>query len=408
MSRITDQKSERQYYIDWLRILLILSVFLFHIGMIFNTWPWHVKNDQQYGGVLKQIMIFLHNWRMPLLFMLSGAGTFFALGIRTPGQYLFERFKRLLIPLAGGIFILVPVQVYIEKISQFSSLKEFYMHMFDGIYPEGNFSWHHLWFIAYLFVIALFISPFLNFMRSRCFENFRSGLEKIVTKPLTLNIFLIPLLLSQILLRPFFETETGALLDDWASMTFYIIFFLAGFILLPSANITEAMRKYRALYLSEVIVVAIIMFSLADKAESERSAEIAHDIASIVLSWSCAITAIGFARQYMNKTSKMRKRANEAIYPFYLLHQPVIVVTGYFTVHLEVPALLKVIIVLTVSFSLTVIIYWFLIRPYNLTRVIFGMKKMERKRQESGSGLLLQPIEAKIKRSLPGKDSKSI
>jgi glucan biosynthesis protein C len=168
------------------------------------------------------------------------------------------------------------------------------------------------------------------------------------------------------------------------------------------------MRKYRALYLSEVIVVAIIMFSLADKAESERSAEIAHDIASIVLSWSCAITAIGFARQYMNKTSKMRKLANEAIYPFYLLHQPVIVVTGYFTVHLEVPVLLKVIIVLTVSFSLTVIIYWFLIRPYNLTRVIFGMKKMERKRQESGSGLLLQPIEAKIKRSLPGKDSKSI
>lgn len=155
-----NQKQERQYYIDWLRILLIISVFLFHIGMIFNTWDWHIKNDQQYGGMLRNVMTFLHNWRMPLLFLLSGAGTYFALGKRTPGEYLYERFKRLFIPLLAGIFLLVPVQVYIEKASAFGSLPDFYLHMFEGIYPEGNFSWHHLWFIAYLFVIALFISPF--------------------------------------------------------------------------------------------------------------------------------------------------------------------------------------------------------------------------------------------------------
>ena len=89
--------------------------------MIFNTWGWHIKNDQQYGGMLKQIMTFLHNWRMPLLFLLSGAGTYFALGKRTPGQYLSERFKRLFIPLAAGIFILVPVQVYIEKVPQYTT-----------------------------------------------------------------------------------------------------------------------------------------------------------------------------------------------------------------------------------------------------------------------------------------------
>ena len=225
MSTFTGQKQERQYYIDWLRILLILSVFLFHIGMIFNNWPWHIKNEQQYGGLLKQVMTFLHYWRMPLLFMLSGAGTFFALGKRTPGQYLSERFKRLVIPLAAGIFILVPVQVYIEKISQYTSLPAYYPHMFKGIYPDGNFSWHHLWFIAYLFVVSLFISPFLNFLRSERFERFTHWIEKIVTKPLALNIFIIPLLLSQILLRPYFETGTNALVNDWASMTYYIIFF---------------------------------------------------------------------------------------------------------------------------------------------------------------------------------------
>ena len=167
MTTITDQKTERQYYIDWLRIMLILSVFLYHIGMIFNPWPWHIKNSEQFGGLLCYIMNFLHSWRMPLLFMLSGAGTYFALGKRTSGQYLWERFRRLVIPLAAGIFILVPVQVYIERIDQYGSLPEYYHHMFEGIYPEGNFSWHHLWFIAYLFVISLFISPFLNFLRGR-------------------------------------------------------------------------------------------------------------------------------------------------------------------------------------------------------------------------------------------------
>ena len=97
MANNTNTGSERQYYIDWLRIMLIISVFLFHTGMIFNTWDWHVKNDILYGGVLRKVMIFLHNWRMPLLFMLSGAGTFFALGNKTTGQYLLERTRRLLI-----------------------------------------------------------------------------------------------------------------------------------------------------------------------------------------------------------------------------------------------------------------------------------------------------------------------
>jgi hypothetical protein len=90
MKTSINQKSDRQFYIDWLRIFLILSVFLFHNGMVFNTWEWHIKNDVQYGGLLTRTMFFLHNWRMPLLFMLSGAGTWFALGRRTPGQYLKE------------------------------------------------------------------------------------------------------------------------------------------------------------------------------------------------------------------------------------------------------------------------------------------------------------------------------
>ena len=383
--------SVRQYYIDWLRILLILSVFLFHIGMIFNTWDWHVKNDQTYGGTLRYVMTHLHYWRMPLLFLISGAGTYFALGKRTSAQYLGERFKRLVLPLVAGIFTLVPVQVYIERSDQFSSLWEYYPHMFEGIYPSGNFSWHHLWFIAYLFIISLIISPFLGFLRGNKFSGFKRSLERLFSRPLTLNIYLIPLILSQAILRPYFPEETHGLVDDWASMVFYVLFFLAGFVFLSSKSITESIRKQRGLFLTEAILVSIMMFTIPYMLDSEKAANMTWDILAIGVAWSCGIAAIGFARQHLNRNSKFRKLANEAIYPFYLLHQPVIVVIASVIVRWDVPVLLKVMAVTFGSFVISVSIYWFFVRPFNALRIIFGMKRLKKKSRIPGEAGQLTP-----------------
>jgi glucans biosynthesis protein C len=400
MTTCTNQKSERQFYIDWLRILLIFSVFLYHIGMIFNTWGWHVKNDQQFGGILQSVMTFLHYWRMPLLFLISGAGTYFALGKRTSAQYLGERLRRLFIPFAVGVFILVPVQVYIEKASSYNSLLEFYPHMFEGIYPEGNFSWHHLWFIVYLFVIALIISPFLGILRSERFTRFTLRLERIVTKPLALNILMIPLLLSQIVLRSYFEVNTNDLVNDGASMTLYIIFFMSGFILLPNKNIAEAIRKQRLLYLAETIAVTVIMFWGSSLSSQDRTREIIWDVASVFVALTCGITALGFAKHYLNRDSKFRKLANEAIFPFYLLHQPVIVVIGYNIVSLNIPPIWKFVIITILSFAITAGLYWLLIRRMNLLRVIFGMKMIRKEKHESETGLVLSPLMTKTTGSL--------
>ena len=371
--------SERQYYIDWLRIILIISVYLFHVGMIFNTWEWHVKNNILYGGLLRQVMIFLHNWRMPLLFMISGAGTFYALKSVSPGLYLLERARRLLVPLVAGIFILVPVQVYIEKISQYQSLPAFYPHMFEGVYPQGNFSWHHLWFIAYLFVIALFISPFLNLMRGSRFMAMIGDLEHILTKPLGLNIIIIPLFISQVVLRNFFQQETHALVNDWATFTGYLIFFLAGFILLPVKSIAGAMTRYRRLYLAETAVMMTVMMMAQEQAQSVRTAEVIYDVASLVMSWTCAVAVTGYGRKYLDQNSSFRNIANEAIYPFYLLHQPVLVITGYFIVKFDIPVLWKVCLIMTSSLILILSVYWFLVRPFNVTRVLFGMRPLKKK-----------------------------
>lgn len=392
METLEQNQKERQYYIDWLRILLILSVFLFHIGMIFNNWHWHVKNDVLCAekSTLWYIMVFLGRWRMPLLILISGAGTYFALGKRTSWQYLRERFKRLFIPLAVGIFTLVPVQVFIEKSAQYESLITFYPHMFEGFYPTGNFSWHHLWFIAYLFFIALIISPFLNYFRSGQFDLFVGNVENIVSKKMGANIFLIPLVLSQIKLRQYFPDNTHDLIHDWAAISYYLIFFLSGYILLSNKKMVESMRKQRHLFLIESVIATIILLTIPYMAGSEKASNLIWDISEAFVAWSCSVTAIGFAKQYLNFNSNFRKLANEAIYPFYLLHQPIIVVVAYFMVQWDILIIWKVLFITSTSFTLTVAIYWFLIRPFNVLRFVFGMKTINK--ENSVQTRILNPI----------------
>ena len=382
MKAFSTQKTERQYFIDWLRILLIFSVFMFHIGMFFNTWDWHVKNPTQYGGILRSAMIFLGEWRMPLLFLISGAGTYYALGKRSPGRYLGERVKRLFIPLTVGIFILVPVQVYLEKADQYSSLLTYYPHMFEGIYPSGNFSWHHLWFIAYLFIISLFIAPFLKLFKSKAYLRFSIWLEGMARRPLALNIFVVILVISQVLLRPYFPDDTHALVDDWAAMAFYIIFFMAGFILLSNKNIIESIRRQKNLYLVEAALATAMMFASPHLFADESAVDLAWGISSIFLAWSCGLAAIGFAKQYLNRDTRFRKLANEAIYPFYLLHQPVILILGFFLIKIEMPDFVRFLILTVSSFGISCALYWFLVRPFNITRVVFGMKLVARSKRQ--------------------------
>jgi len=396
------KKSERQFFIDWLRIILILSVFIYHIGMFFNTQGWHVKNPTEYGGALTNIMTFLHQWRMPLLFMISGAGTYYALGKRSPGMYLGERFKRLMIPFFAGIFILVPVQVYLEKAGQYSSLLSFYPHMFDGVYPEGNFSWHHLWFILYLFVISLFIAPFLKLFQSKGYRRFSLRLERLASRPMALNIVVVLLILSQLLLRPHFPENTHALVNDWAYMTLYIIFFLAGFMLLSNKNIIESIREQKKLYLGEAAIATGIMFASPHLFANEAVMDKVWHISSFFLAWSCGLAAIGYAKQYMNRDSMFRKVANEAIYPFYLLHQPVILVLGFLLIKMEMPDFWRFIILTISSFGISSVLYWFLVRPFNITRVIFGMKPLPRKKDQSIARENLQLIpQAILESELP-------
>ena len=372
MNSLIKLKKERKYFIDWLRIALIISVFFFHVGMIFNSWDWHVKSEEPIT-FLEPIMAWLHLWRMPLLFLVSGVGTFYALGHRTTRQYLKERFKRIFIPFMVGDFTLVPVQVEIDKIDSYYSLGNFYLHMFDGIYPTGNFSWHHLWFLIYLFLISLMISPFLNYLKSNKFQRAKNWLIQKVSTKLGLNWVLPNLIASQWNLRQYFPESTHALLNDWAYFTYYFIFFLCGFILFTSDKVINALAAQRRLYLMQTLVFTVIMFSFWIFEINIIGKDLIYGITEIVIAWACGLSAIGYFKVYINKDHKYRKQLNVAIYPFYLLHQPVIVVVGYVVLKFQLPTLANAILITVLSLSFIIGLYW-IISKINFLRVIFGLK----------------------------------
>ena len=371
-------KNERKYFIDWLRIGLIISVFFFHVGMIFRPEQWHVNSAESFP-FLDPIMWWLHLWRMPLLFLVSGVGTFYAIGHRTSWQYVKERFRRLYIPFTFGFFTLVPLMVYVERIENYGSFLDYLPHMFDGgPYPVGNISWHHLWFILYLFIISLLIAPVLNYTKSGHYNMVRGRLIAVISRKMGLNWLLPIIILSQLILRQYFPNSTHALYNDWAYFTYYLLFFVSGFMLFTSDKIINTLANDRRLYLYQTTVFTILLFALPSIfGESSIVQDYSRGITEMVISLSCGLTAIGYFRAYFNKDHKLRKVLNEAIYPFYLLHQPALIFVGYVVLQWDISYGMQAVLITALSLVF-ILIGYFIIKKFNFLRVVFGMKRKQK------------------------------
>jgi glucan biosynthesis protein C len=374
--------TERRHDLDWLRLIAILILLFFHTGMWFNPWDWHVKNKET-SDSFTYWMVWLHFWRMPLLLFISGAGTYMALAKRTPAQFAGERFKRLFIPLLFGMFVIVPPQIYYEHIQEFKSYADFYPGVFEFVpYPKGSFSWHHLWFICYLFFYSLIAIPFLIFLRSQRSANFKQQVLKFLGTPA--GMLFIPsvfILLTQIILRPYFPEETHNLLHDWAYFTYYFCFFLFGMLCYSSINIWESIgRNRRHLLVASVFILIpfyLIFFhfrGLLPLPWNEDLIETTFDVIGIFVSWFCVITVIAYGQHYLNRPHPWLKYFNEGLYPFYILHQTVIIAIGYYICQLSWAIFAKFWTISILTLVGCVGLYLFLIRPFNAMRFVFGLK----------------------------------
>jgi len=378
----------RRHDLDWLRFLAILILLFFHTGMWFNTFGWHVKNTEL-SSAFDYWMIWLHCWRMPLLLFISGAGTYLALGKRSPRQFAGERVRRLFIPLAFGMFVIVPPQIYFEHIGRYGNYWDFYQTVFEFIpYPQGSFSWHHLWFIAYLLVYSLVALPLLVFLKSSRSTSFKAMLYRVLGRPW--GLVFVPalfILLTQVLLRPYFPEETHGLIDDWAFLALYGCFFFFGMLLYATPELWETIRLSRFYVLVAALSVAIPfyggflhMWDVISLPLTTGAAELMFDASAILLGWFTVITVVGYAQQYLNRPHPWLVHINEGLYPFYILHQTVIIWIGYYISRLDWGIFAKFWAISILTLLACLGFYWLFIRPFNVVRLLFGMKWKKKER----------------------------
>ncbi len=372
----------RRYDLDWLRVIVFALLIFYHVGMFFVPWGWHIKNDVIYEW-LRWPMLFLNQWRLPILFIISGMGTAFALSYRSGSQFIRERSARLGIPLVFGMLVIVPPQVYIERIVDgdfIGGYFEFWPSLaLNGIYPEGNFSWHHLWFLPYLLIYSILLTPVFIYFRkhpnSKLLTWLRSNLEK---NPFTLYLFVIPLYLYESLLEPFFEI-THNLVWDWFNFISSLTLFLYGFILI---SVKESFWKAIDSIKSKTFKLGLAAFSglLIIWIFFEDSVVI-HFIEAFLKTtnfWTWIITIFAYAAVYLNRPGRLLSYCNRAVYPFYILHQTITIILGYFIYDLTWGFFPKASVMITGTFLGSWLIYEFVIRRVGFLQPFFGVKAVQK------------------------------
>ncbi len=368
-------KKTRRYDLDWLRVGVFALLIFYHVGMFFVPWGWHLKNDPVYPE-LRWPMLFLNQWRLPILFVISGMGTFYAYSFRSPATYSWERVKRLGIPLVFGMLLIVPPQVYFERLAsgafQGGYWEFFPAEAFTGIYPEGNLSWHHLWFLPYLLVFSLVLAiPFrkIKDRPGRLVRWTRSRLQK----PWGWLVFLLPFYLWEAFLEPFFPV-THALVGDWFAVVNFASFFFIGFILISCGsdfwNHVQEHRR-RNLYLGLVTFSILVGIWQFEDSTHRHFTEAGFKVVNL---WTWIFVLFGYAARYLNKPSRGLAYCNRAVYPFYILHQTITVILAYPLVAADWGFWPESFFLLLGTFGGSWLLYHFLILPLPLLHPFFGLK----------------------------------
>jgi glucan biosynthesis protein C len=370
----------REHGLDALRVFAFAVLILYHSGMGFVTWSWHVKNPEQ-STTLEYLMLFANRWRLPLLFFISGAGVAFSLRRRSFGEFAGERILRLFVPLVAGMFLIVPPQIYFERLYRgvhFESYASFYRTVFDFVpYPKGNTSWHHLWFVAYVLVFALFSIPFFAWLRSetgrRFLAVFASWMERWW---LAIYLVNVPNLLVGIFLGPHWPTANN-LFADWANLCGTWLTFLWGFTFASERRLLDVLTRRRREFLAVGIVVAVIFYALRLSGVTETwSLTTRIVVGNLVsgyfgLAWIFAL--IGYARSAITKGTPFLRYATEAVYPFYIIHQTITVALVYWAISWPLGVWPKLAIVAAGTFAGS-LVFFEVVRRITPLRPLFGLK----------------------------------
>jgi peptidoglycan/LPS O-acetylase OafA/YrhL len=385
-------KTGRLHYLDWLQVLAILGVFLFHAVHPFDDLTgWHIKNTK--ASVLATFYTgFFNLWGMPFFFLMAGATSWLSLRRRTAGLYVRERVARLFIPLIIGSIILTPIQAFYEfthkgwwkggSLIEFilsAEARTYFLTEYNSITfsPEifGDLG-YHLWFVGFLFTFSLIALPVFLWLKGNSGKRFVSILAPLSHRRGGLLTFAIPLILIGFILQPFLHAYTG-----WSTFLFLLAFFIFGYVIIADERFLQAIRRDWRLHLILGIACTLFFFSVAaglpigDWLVSPGTPWFYVSwTAWGINSWCWTMFMMYIGMRYLDYTNKWLQYGREASYPFFFVHQPAIIFIAFYAVQWEIGLFIKLLVVVIGSLALSLGLYELLVKRINPVRALFGMK----------------------------------
>ncbi|AWR87736.1 acyltransferase family protein [Meiothermus taiwanensis] len=381
---------KRLHYLDWLRLLAVFLGLVFHAGRPFDGWPWIIKGPEI--GWLTYFNEALTTVRLPLLFFVSGAATVFALRKASAITYATDRFKRLIIPLVVGVLLIVPPQQYIRQLSLDARNPQHFEGSYgqfltgpwwgDGTFLFAHLRTEHLWFLLYLFYFSLLALPVFLYLRSPLGLGFLARLEIwLQAAPWRIWLLVItPAALGALL--PLGLGSHPGLAEDLANLGFYFELFVLGFALYLRPGLLQVVfgqsRQFLLAGLGLILLKAYFYSSVLHRNLFVSSELLTYhelywllrDLAAL----SLIFAILTYARRFLDKPSGFLDRARHWVYPFYIWHQTVIVVMGYFVLKLSLPVSWLYVLLLMGSLVVTVLLSE-LVQHSTISRFLFGVHR---------------------------------
>jgi peptidoglycan/LPS O-acetylase OafA/YrhL len=379
----------RRFDLDWLRVLAFSAVFLYHCSRFFDSGWWQIKNSTT-SPVVDALKSIFDLWGMPLLFVISGAAIFLALRPGGTARFLRDRVLRLLVPLAFGILVLGPPQIYLTRLThgefQGSFIEFLPLYFRDWGTWGGNFAWSgvHLWYLEDLFLFTVVLLPLFVALKRPSGLRVIDWLARVTSRRGTVLLWMVPLALLTILADPLGLARAG-LSEDVSRLVVFAPFLVYGYLVFSDDRIQQAIIRQRrmALGLAAALTLAAPLVSAqAEEHPGPLTLVIVMPVACLLI-WTSILAILGYGMRYLTTSHPRLGYANEAVLPIYILHQPVILLVGFFVIPLTLPILAKYLIILTLAFGITLALYEFGVRRWNPVRRLFGLKPRQPVLQEA-------------------------
>lgn len=370
----------RRYDLDWLRIIAFGLLIFYHVGMFYVTWGWHVKSVYA-SPSLEPLMRLVNPWRLALLFFISGVAIRFATDkVDSLKRFARSRVVRLGLPLLFGIYFWVMLQAYyqVRQSGEFvGSLVTFYP---DYVALEQTFStitptWNHLWYLAYLLVYILITIAILPWLRRIPASG---AWQALTNRPLVVVFLLIlPFAINETWFSPIFPT-THELINDWAHHVHRFMIFMVGFFVAKDVGFWRSVDKVWKFAPALAVATWLVLRAEPDIADwaqtyfSDTPQRFFFSYVATLYAWSCILTLLGFGQRFLNRESSQLRYLTGAIFCYYVLHQTITIVAGYYLTDYELGVAVESLLVLAFTVAGCIIGYE-IIRRLPGIRVLFGV-----------------------------------